>query len=382
MRVFDAYRLDYHGAAVGRGCPSRSAPDPVAAATRRELPMRNPPVLVAVLGFFGALAGFGFLFMGFRMLGFDWFGLFGDLPRFESVGLWGWLAVITGFVWLLAALGLWSLQPWARMFAMIMAGFGLIEATIAFIQFPGTGIGLSMALMPGIILWYLRTSEVKQAFGLEADPYDEAPYEAAAADEDAMPLAAAAAPVAAAPAAAAPMAAAPAVVAAVAAEPEAPEPAPVAAAAPAADADASTVSASAYPHVPVVDVEGIGPAYADKLVAAGIINTDDLLSAGATRAGREKIAEASGISGHLILAWVNKVDLMRVPGVGPQYSDLLEMAGVDSPAELAQRNAANLAQTVQEAVAARPGTVRHIASEAEIAEWIEAAKSMPKVVEH
>ena len=177
--------------------------------------MRNPPVLVAVLGFFGALAGFGFLFMGFRMLGFDWFGLFGDLPRFESVGLWGWLAVITGFVWLLAALGLWSLQPWARMFAMIMAGFGLIEATIAFIQFPGTGIGLSMALMPGIILWYLRTSEVKQAFGLEADPYDEAPYEAAAADEDAMPLAAAAAPVAAAPAAAAPMAAAPAVVAAV-----------------------------------------------------------------------------------------------------------------------------------------------------------------------
>jgi len=239
-----------------------------------------------------------------------------------------------------------------------------------------------MALMPGIILWYLRTSEVKQAFGLEADPYDEAPYEAAAADEDAMPLAAAAAPVAAAPAAAAPMAAAPAVVAAVAAEPEAPEPAPVAAAAPAADADASTGSASAYPHVPVVDVEGIGPAYAEKLVAVGIINTDDLLDAGATRAGREKIAEASGISGHLILAWVNKVDLMRVPGVGPQYSDLLEMAGVDSPAELAQRNAANLAQTVQEAVAARPGTVRHIASEAEIAEWIEAAKSMPKVVEH
>ena len=354
--------------------------------------MRNPPVLVAVLGFFGALAGFGFLFMGFRMLGFDWFGLFGDLPRFESVGLWGWLAVITGFVWLLAALGLWSLQPWARLFAMIMAGFGLIEATIAFIQFPGTGIGLSMALMPGIILWYLRTSEVKQAFGLEADPYDEAPYEAAGAaadedampeaDEEAMPLAASAAPVAAAPAAAATMAAAPAVVAAVAAEPEAPEPAPVAAAAPAADAGASTGSASAYPHVPVVDVEGIGPAYADKLVAAGIIDTDDLLSAGATRAGREKIAESSGISGHLILAWVNKVDLMRVPGVGPQYSDLLEMAGVDSPAELAQRNAANLAQTVQEAVAARPGTVRHIASEAEIAEWIEAAKAMPKVVEH
>lgn len=341
--------------------------------------MKNPPVLVAVLGFFGALAGFGFIFMGFRMVGFDWFGLLGDLPAFDHVGLWGWLAIITGFVWLLAALGLWSLQPWARMFAMIMAGFGLIEATIAFIQFPGTGIGLSMAIMPGIILWYLTTSEVKRAFGLEADPYDE-PEPA----ETAAPVAFTDVPPA-----AATTAAAPAVVAAVAAEPEAPEPAPVAAtalaaaAAPAADAATSAApAASGYSHVPVVDVEGIGPAYADKLVAAGIINTDDLLSAGATRAGREKIAEASGISGHLILAWVNKVDLMRVPGVGPQYSDLLEMAGVDSPAELAQRNAANLAQTVQEAVAARPGTVRRIASEAEIADWIEAAKSMPKVVEH
>ena len=68
--------------------------------------MRNPPVLVAVLGFFGALAGFGFLFMGFRMLGFDWFGLFGDLPRFESVGLWGWLAIAAGILWLAASLGI------------------------------------------------------------------------------------------------------------------------------------------------------------------------------------------------------------------------------------------------------------------------------------
>ena len=306
--------------------------------------MKNPPVLVAVLGFFAALAGLGFIFMGFRMIGFDWFGLLGDLPTFDHVGLWGWLAVITGFVWLLAALGLWSLQPWARLFAMVMAGFGLIEATIAFIQFPGTGVGLSMAILPGIVLWYLSSSEVKEAFGLEAVPSDPT---APADDEAAMPLAAAAPAVASAPAASPTMAAAP-----------------------------------EYPRVPVVDVEGIGPAYAEKLVAVGIINTDDLLNAGASRAGRDKLAEASGISGHLILAWVNKVDLMRVPGVGPQYSDLLEMAGVDSPAELTQRNAANLAQTFQEAVAARPGTVRHIASEAEIAGWIDAARSMPKVVEH
>ena len=77
--------------------------------------MKNPPVLVAVLGFFGALAGFGFLFMGFRMLGFDWFGLFGDLPRFESVGLWGWLAVITGFALLNQAMYESGGRDWFRM---------------------------------------------------------------------------------------------------------------------------------------------------------------------------------------------------------------------------------------------------------------------------
>src|SRR3954452_20540523 len=129
--------------------------------------MKNPPVLIAVTGFFAALAGFGFLFFGLRAIGFDWFGALGNLPALEHVGLWGWLAVATGIVWLLAAFGLWALQPWARLFAMIIAGLGLLEAFIAFFQFPGTGIGLGMALMPGLILWYLTTREVKAAFGLE-----------------------------------------------------------------------------------------------------------------------------------------------------------------------------------------------------------------------
>ncbi|MFL5684703.1 MAG: DUF4332 domain-containing protein [Chloroflexota bacterium] len=348
--------------------------------------MKNPPVLVAVLGFFGALAGFGFIFMGFRMIGFDWFGVLGDLPSFERVGLWGWLAVITGAVWLIAALGLWSLQPWARLFAMVMAGFGLIEAMIAFFQFPGTGIGLSMAIMPAVILWYFTTSEVKEAFGLETAPDEMAPAEMGPAEtapttaflSDTPPASAPA--VSTAPAAAA-VVAATAVAAIDPVEPAAAGPASVMgglASAPAAPAGPVATS----PHVAVIDVEGIGPTYAEKLVAVGIVNTDDLLSAGSSRMGREKLAASSGISQDLILGWVNKVDLMRIPGVGPQYSDLLEMAGVDSPAELAQRNPANLAQTFQEAVAARPGTVRRIVTEAEIAEWIDAAKAMTKVVEH
>ena len=129
--------------------------------------VRNPPVLVSVIGFFAALAGFGYLFWGLRVLGFDWFGVFGDLESIESVGLWGWLAILAGIGWLATALGLWSLQPWARTVAMIIAGISLFEAVLAFFQFPGSGVGFAMAIMPAVILWYLSTADVKRAFGDE-----------------------------------------------------------------------------------------------------------------------------------------------------------------------------------------------------------------------
>jgi predicted flap endonuclease-1-like 5' DNA nuclease len=322
--------------------------------------MRNPPILIAVIGFFAALAGFGYLFFGLRVLGFDWFGLLGDLPAVENVGLWGWLAVGTGIIWLLAAVGLWALQPWARWFAIFMVGFALFEAVLAFFQFPGTGTAFAMALLPLLLLWYLNSREVKAAFG-------EGEQVALAAAAVAPAPAPAPAPVA------APAVAAPVVAAAAMPAPE-PAPAPVVAPPPS--------DPTAAHHMQIVDVEGIGPAYAARLTAVGIVTTDDLLAAGAKRDGRDRLAEQAGISRELILEWVNNVDLMRVPGVGPQYSDLLEAAGVDSPAELALRNPANLAITVQEVVAARPGTVRRLPTEAEIAGWIEAARTMDKVVEH
>jgi predicted flap endonuclease-1-like 5' DNA nuclease len=130
------------------------------------------------------------------------------------------------------------------------------------------------------------------------------------------------------------------------------------------------------------EVEGIGPAYATKLGEAGVATTEDLLERGAKPGGRDRLAEATGISGKLILEWVNHVDLMRIPGVGSEYSDFLEAAGVDSPAELAQRNAANLAQTFAEVDAARPNMVRRVPSQETVEKWIAEAKSLPKVVEH
>jgi hypothetical protein len=128
--------------------------------------MKNPPILISILGFFAALAGFAWLFLGLRILGFDWFGIFGDLPKYESVGIWGWLITGLGLLWLAAAIGLWAMQPWAWMFAMVIAGFALLEAFIWFIQYPGSGVGFGMGILPFLIILYLNGREVRAAFGL------------------------------------------------------------------------------------------------------------------------------------------------------------------------------------------------------------------------
>jgi predicted flap endonuclease-1-like 5' DNA nuclease len=133
--------------------------------------------------------------------------------------------------------------------------------------------------------------------------------------------------------------------------------------------------------VKVEDIEGIGPAFASQLNGAGIRTSDDLLERAGPKAGRDALAAETGISGKLLLEWANACDLMRIKGIGAEFSDLLEAAGVDSAAELAQRNAATLATTFGELNAAR-GTTRRAPTEAMVADWIAQAKSLPKVVTH
>jgi predicted flap endonuclease-1-like 5' DNA nuclease len=132
----------------------------------------------------------------------------------------------------------------------------------------------------------------------------------------------------------------------------------------------------------IEEIEGIGPEHAAKLTEAGVATTAALLERGAQSSGRAALAAATGIDAALILEWVNHADLMRIRGVGSEYSDLLEAAGVDSPPELARRNAANLTNTFQEVIAARPGIVRRAPTEAEVNDWIEQSKALPRVVEH
>jgi predicted flap endonuclease-1-like 5' DNA nuclease len=126
-------------------------------------------------------------------------------------------------------------------------------------------------------------------------------------------------------------------------------------------------------------VEGIGEFYAQKLRAAGITTTQALLEKGASPQGRTEIAEKTGISGKLILEWVNHVDLFRIKGVGEEYSDLLEAAGVDTVPELAQRNPEHLHQKLV-AVNQEKKLVRQLPTQSQVGDWIEQAKRLPRVI--
>lgn len=129
----------------------------------------------------------------------------------------------------------------------------------------------------------------------------------------------------------------------------------------------------------LIKIEGIGPLYAQKLKGLGIATTESLLQKGATPQGRREIAEQTGISDNLILEWVNMADLFRIKGVAEEYSDLLEESGVDTVVELAQRNPDNLYRKMTE-VNAQKKLVRRLPTLRQVQQWVEQAKSLPRVV--
>ena len=132
----------------------------------------------------------------------------------------------------------------------------------------------------------------------------------------------------------------------------------------------------------IEEIEGIGPQFAEQLRGAGVRTTEALLERGGTRKGRQELADASGLAVARILEWVNRADLFRIKGIGSEFSDLLEVAGVDTVAELAQLNAANLAAALAKAVEERPNIVRRGPSESVVADWITQAKDLPRAVEY
>ncbi|MEM1125430.1 MAG: DUF4332 domain-containing protein [Bacteroidota bacterium] len=128
-------------------------------------------------------------------------------------------------------------------------------------------------------------------------------------------------------------------------------------------------------------IEGIGPALADKLKGAGVGSVEKLLDTGKTKTGRKNLAASSGIEEKRLLRFVNYADLMRIKGVGGEYAELLEAAGVDTVPELARRNAENLQAKMAE-VNAEKKLVRALAPVASVTKWVAQAKELGRVVEY
>lgn len=131
----------------------------------------------------------------------------------------------------------------------------------------------------------------------------------------------------------------------------------------------------------VDEIEGIGAKYAERLQAAGIKTTEDLLSACGSRKGRDDMAEKTGFSASQLLKWANMADLMRISGVGEEYSELLEAAGVDTVKELATRKAENLAAKMKEVNEARQLT-RALPAASQVQKWVDQAKTMDPAISH
>jgi predicted flap endonuclease-1-like 5' DNA nuclease len=131
----------------------------------------------------------------------------------------------------------------------------------------------------------------------------------------------------------------------------------------------------------IVEIEGIGKAHANKLEKVGVSTVSDLLEKGATRKGRKELAEATGIDEALILKWVNAADLFRIPGIGSEYAELLEKAGVDSVKELRDRKPENLYAALVEANE-KHKLVRKLPGPSQVEGWVQAAKQLEPVIKY
>ncbi len=131
----------------------------------------------------------------------------------------------------------------------------------------------------------------------------------------------------------------------------------------------------------IKDIEGIGPSYKEKLTAAGIRTSDDLLKAGRTGKGRADLSKRTGISTKLLLEWTNLSDLARIKGIGEEYSDLLEEAGVDTVSELSRRVPEKLYQKILE-INEQKRLVRRAPAETSVENWVQQAKKLPRAIEY
>ena len=125
---------------------------------------------------------------------------------------------------------------------------------------------------------------------------------------------------------------------------------------------------------------GVREELAAGLRAAGLNDSDKLLAAAATPQQRSELAGKLGVDSKEVLELANRSDLARIKGVGKVYSDLLEWSGVDTVAELAQRNPENLLAKINEMAAEH--IVQRLPTQANVSDWVSQAKALPRMLQY
>lgn len=121
-------------------------------------------------------------------------------------------------------------------------------------------------------------------------------------------------------------------------------------------------------------LQGVSVEIAAALKSAGLNDSDKLLAATAQPQERAQLAERLGIDERTLLELANRADLARIKGIGRVYSDLLEFVGVDTVAELAQRNPDNLYEKIL--AMAGEHMVQRVPRREQVADWIQQAKEL------
>ncbi|MCJ7660711.1 MAG: DUF4332 domain-containing protein [Anaerolineales bacterium] len=290
----------------------------------------------------------------FGQFAFFTFDLFGAI-------LWGVLALI--YIWVTNKL--LSLDPQGWIFVAALSALNLILAVISILGQSTWQAMLPAIVVNGLILIYALLPGTKEAFGLSTDmaveavpaavvepaPEQETTHEETEIEKEVPPPT----------------------------EPEVSEFAVQEMVEEAETPSTTMVTGAAATSHDLSYVEGIGEVYAGKLKEVGVDSPQSLLERGATPKGRKELAEGTGISEHLILKWVNHVDLYRIKGVGSEYADLLESSGVDTVVELAQRNPVNLSNRMME-INAEKNLVRKPPTLPQVEDWVTQAKELPRVV--
>ena len=119
------------------------------------------PAGVAILGALALFNGIGGLIVGLQYMGIV---AFGPVPTGTGVFLTGVLAVVYGVLYMALAYAAWTLRTWAWLAGMLLGALGIFNAVLVLLATGDLALGLAVALLPALVLWYLNQDAIRLQF--------------------------------------------------------------------------------------------------------------------------------------------------------------------------------------------------------------------------